>query len=337
MKNLFSALIAVGALTGCINTTHMGHGADRKQLMLLSQDQVVEQAKRKFTQKTGLIEKEYLSEAEIRCAKIMNRIIPYTDHYISADRTIKWGVHLYHSDKSNAGALANGMIFISHKMVNRAMLDDEALAYILAHEMAHVIREHQRETQSWKYIVSPLLVGTAWATAGTSALITGVLHDGYGSTYQRRMEKEADLLGLELMARAGYNPKQGIAVFAQFYPTFLKEYPIQSKLPAFMQRHPSLKQRLKYAEENLDSSMALYDKSTTEQLSSKNLIEIKQDPNTRLLINGQLVRNIDIESITKDTEGKLHYVLKSNVQTSVTSQSPVSQPKDALSTVKRVL
>lgn len=337
MKILFAALVAAGVLTGCASSTQLGYGSERKQLMLLSQKMVERQADRAFTKSSGITKKQYLSDHEIHCAKIMNRMIPYADHFIAEDRMIQWGIHLYHSNKTNAGALANGMILMSHKMASHHMLTDDALAYILAHEMAHVLREHHREYKSWKYVISPALLGTTVLTAGTSAFLTGALHDGYGGSSQRLQEKEADLLGLELMAKAGYHPEQAIQVFAKFYPTFLKEYPVLSKLPSFMQRHPSLKKRLAYTEENLDEVMALYQQSSSEQKASKNLISIRPDPRTMVLINGQLIPNVNIASIYKDAQGQLHYELKPTIQPQEIAGTPASIPAPQTTAAKKIL
>lgn len=314
LKLFLTMFVITTVLTGCMSSTQVGYGAERKQLMLVSQHFSVKRADKDFERLSGSTQKKYYMTQEKRLAEIMNKMIPYSDDYISENRDIHWGVHVYISEKTNASALANGVILVSNKMIYNKKFNDDALAYILAHEMAHVVRDHHRERQSWKYAVSPALIATALVTSGASAVTAGVLHDGSGGISQRRLEKEADLLGLELMAKAGFNPEQAIDVFDAFYPVYLEEYPTLSKLPEFVQAHPNLQKRNDYTRDYLSHVMPMYKKAVKfpESKKSDRLINIQDAPQAMVLINGELILKSKIQSITTNSDGKTEYVLKAD-------------------------
>lgn len=275
MKTIISLALISLSLSGCVSSTSLGHGSERKQLMITSQEFNLKRAEKTSAKIKEVREKVLLDQYEQRVVKIMNRLIPYADPYLANGRNIKWDVYLYGNKKSNVGILANGTVQMSYKFLQNPKLNNDALAYILAHEISHVLREHHREQDAFRYIIKPALLGTAFATSGATSLIAGIAHDGQ-SRYSRKLEKEADLLGLEIMAKAGYNPQVAAEVFKNFEPIFKKEHPVLSRAPSIIASHASLEKRTEYTLAQLPQVMPLYEAAKDSAVPySANLIQPK--------------------------------------------------------------
>jgi Zn-dependent protease with chaperone function len=261
-KKTVAVTVGASLLTGCVSTTSMGHGSERKQFILFSQHGVEKAAnkavlknEKKGNKKTVRSQSSH-SPSEVRVINIMNQLMPYAESYLKNDRNIKWDAIIYSAKKDNVGIMANGTVIITQSFVNHSALsDDNALAYILAHEMAHVVRSHHREMKTWSYTFSPALLTTAYLTSGATAYLAAYGHSGL---FNRKLEKEADLLGLEIMSKAGFDPVQAVTVFKKYEPTFKKDHPIMSYIPTIIKKHPSFSSRTKYSENALDKVTPLY-------------------------------------------------------------------------------
>lgn len=203
LKIALLSFASMTALTGCISTTSFGAGAERKQLIMVSQAHVEKKADKEFAKKLHRKKGDYWHR-EQRLVNIMNTMIPYADEYTKAGEKIEWAIHDWPTKKLNAGALANGIVVLAPKIAYNKDITDNELAFIIAHEMAHIVRQHHRESATFSYILRPALIGTAVLTSGTSAIVGGIGHDVYGNGFKRVAEKEADLLGLEIYTKAGY-------------------------------------------------------------------------------------------------------------------------------------
>lgn len=262
-KLLSTAALSSAVLTGCMSTTSTGYGAERKQFLVTTQNYAVKKAQKSTNEVNTARERSYHLPAESRAVEITNRLIPYANLYLKEDSKVKWDIFAYSAEKTNAGALADGTIAITYSMIRHpAMKNDDALAYLIAHEMAHVIRQHHRERQAWSYVVQPALLATAVVTAGTTAIVAAVAHDS--QPFRRVLEKEADLLGLEIIAKAGYDPVKATKIFEDFEPTFKEEHPVVSRIPSFLSSHPSNKKRTKYTVKHIEKVMPLYDHAKTQ-------------------------------------------------------------------------
>lgn len=268
-------------LTGCVSSTSMGYGADRSQFMLVSQEHVVKKADKRIDTMFTATKSPYLNSTQHRVVNIMNTLTPYAEQFLEPDQKVDWDVYVYEDIKRKAfaGIMANGTIAISYSMINHpSMATDDALAFLIAHELAHVVRQHHRERTSWNYSIRPVAYLSALFTMGTtSGLVAGSIGDSY-VFMSRKMEKEADLLGLEIMAQAGYNPEKAVGMFKEFEPTFKKQHPILSKMPPFMLTHPSIKKRTNYSLDYLPNVMPMYnDFKDQPRMVAKNPIK----PNSR--------------------------------------------------------
>lgn len=112
----------------------------------------------------------------------------------------------------NAFALPGGFIFVTTSLVDLCRRDRDELAFILGHEMAHVIRGH-----AMNRIVSNSAISAASRAAPIRGVLSGWLRKVgvrfLESSYSRELESEADQLGVRLMAAAGYDPRACVRLF----------------------------------------------------------------------------------------------------------------------------
>jgi predicted Zn-dependent protease len=190
----------------------------------------------------------------VRLRYIAQRIIPYTKAWNRRAAQWKWEVILIGSPQINAFCMPGGKIAFYWGILQKLQLNDDEVAMIMGHEMAHALREHAREQ-----------MGKTFATRGAlelgSALLglgdLGRMAAGMGGqlltlTFSRSDESEADLVGMELAARAGYDPAAGVTLW-QKMAAASKGAP-----PEFLSTHPSGGTRIKDIEASLPKVEGLY-------------------------------------------------------------------------------
>jgi predicted Zn-dependent protease len=137
-------------------------------------------------------------------------------------------------------------------------LSDAELATVLAHEVAHALREHTRERVSRAYAQQLVLSGAAAVTGvseGTANIANMVAEVTFQLPFSRDQESEADQIGLELMARAGYDPRAALTLWNK-----MSAASNSSGQPKFLSTHPAPKERIKDIEKNLPRVLPLYAK-----------------------------------------------------------------------------
>jgi len=158
----------------------------------------------------------------------------------------EWKVYVLDSPQVNAFALPNGNIFVYKGLLDFIENDPDELAAVLGHEMAHVILRHGAEK-----ITSSMLaqIGGELLMSKISPSYRGLAAQLYNAgvnvalllPYSRRQEKEADLLGLIIAMRAGYNPEGALKLWTKFVREFEGKKP-----PAWLSDHPADEERLRY-------------------------------------------------------------------------------------------
>ena len=195
----------------------------------------------------------------IRLRAIANKIIPFSYEWNPRARDWKWEVNLLGSTQINAFCMPGGKIAFYTGILTKLELTDDEVAMVMGHEIAHALREHARER-----------MGKSMATNGLSRL-GGALISGYFGIdsrltdavaqqgaqlltlkFSREDESEADLVGMELAARAGYNPRAGVSLW-QKMSAANKGAP-----PQWLSTHPSGNTRIKDIEANLPKVDHLY-------------------------------------------------------------------------------
>ncbi|WP_295471469.1 M48 family metallopeptidase [uncultured Pseudomonas sp.] len=269
MRQTF-AMCALGAallLAGCqaVNTTGGDSvGVERKQYMfsMLSTDEVNKMYAQSYQETVGEASSKGVLDTTSNDAKrvhaIADRLIGQAPKLRPDSAQWQWEVNLIKSDELNANCGPGGKIIFYTGLIDTLKLTDDEIAAVMGHEIAHALREHGREAMSKAY-------GVAMAKQGAGALF-GLGQDSlaladtvvnYSMTLpnSRSNENEADLLGLELAARAGYNPNAAI--------TLWKKMSAQSEgsPPEFMSTHPASDSRIASLQAAIPKVMPLYEKA----------------------------------------------------------------------------
>ncbi len=197
-----------------------------------------------------------------RLRAIAQKIIPFTGEWNLRAKQWQWEVNLIGSNQINAFCMPGGKIVFYTGILKTLQLSDDEVAIVMGHEIAHALREHAREQ-----------MGKSTATA-VGARLGGALLSGWlgidpritdsvaraGANlltlqFGREDETEADLVGMELAARAGFDPRAGVSLW-QKMGAANKNAP-----PQWLSTHPSDGNRIAEIEANLPKVIPLYERA----------------------------------------------------------------------------
>jgi Zn-dependent protease with chaperone function len=172
------------------------------------------------SQRDGKVDRDH--EQVRRIAGIVDRLVPQVTAFREDARDWDWSVHVVNSLDVNAWCLTGGKIVVYTGLLHLPGLSDEGLALVIGHEISHALREHSRESMSVSLTYMVASVTLFAAPLGMVESIVGSAGVGYLTNWlfnfplSRVREREADRMGLELVARAGYDPRLAISVFEAF-------------------------------------------------------------------------------------------------------------------------
>ena len=261
---VFAAVVILG-LSGCetVQTTQSGAvGVNRKQRMLVSEEQVEQGAVEAYNQEKTKAQTEGKLNADSsltsRVRNVSQRLIPGTAVFRPDAVNWKWEINTLTTKELNAYCMPGGKIMVYSGLVEQLKLTDAEMAAVIGHEMAHALREHSRERISRAY-AQQLVIGGVAAVAGAGDVVTGLANQVASVTFQlphsREQESEADIIGLELMARAGYDPNAAVSVWNKMMAAE------QSGQPEFLSTHPSPKTRIQDLQALIPKVMPLYEQA----------------------------------------------------------------------------
>jgi predicted Zn-dependent protease len=190
----------------------------------------------------------------VRLRAIGKRVIANAARFHPEAAKWQWEVNLIGSNQINAFCMPGGKIAFFTGILDRLKLTDDEVAVIMGHEVAHALREHARERVA-KNELTRLGVAIAAIAAGDARYADAFNLGGALLTlkFSRDDESEADAIGLELAARAGYDPRAGVTLW-QKMGAAAKGTP-----PQWLSTHPSGKSRIKDIERQLPKVMPLYE------------------------------------------------------------------------------
>ena len=197
-----------------------------------------------------------------RLRGIAQKIIPFALDWNARARSWQWEVNLIGSDQINAFCMPGGKIVFYTGILDKLQLTDHEVAMVMGHEIAHALREHARERMG-KSAATHGIARLAGAFASSYFGIDPRITDGIASgganlltlEFSRSDESEADLVGMELAARAGYDPRAGVTLW-QKMGAANKNAP-----PQWLSTHPAGTRRIADIEANLPKVMPLYERS----------------------------------------------------------------------------
>ena len=194
-----------------------------------------------------------------RVRAIAQRLLPFAAKFNERAKDWKWEVNVLDSQQINAFCMPGGKIAVFSGILNKLQLTDDEAAMVIGHEIGHALYEHARARAG-----KQMALGASRAVAG---LIFGQAGDligaGAGSIislrFSRGDETQADLIGLELAARAGYDPRAGLTLWAKMSKA------AQGAPPQWLSTHPSSETRIQTMKEHIPEVMGLYEKAKLEQ------------------------------------------------------------------------
>jgi predicted Zn-dependent protease len=212
-----------------------------------------------------------------RLQAIASQLIPYTHRFSDRADDWRWEVNLIGSKQINAFVMPGGKIVFYTGIVEKLKLTDDEIAMVMGHEMAHALLEHGRERAGQQKIAQAATIG--------ASVLSQVM--GYGDlggllasqtskvtllTFNRGDESEADLVGMDIAARAGFDPRAGISLWQKMSEAS------KGEPPQFLSTHPSHTSRIDNIRSALPKVMPLYERaqaakptnSTASDTSQKN-------------------------------------------------------------------
>ena len=239
---LLLLMLGALALTSCqtVQTTQPGAvGVERQQSMLLSSAQVDKSAVQAYQQEMKKAAgKNALNRdaAQVtRVKAVAQRLIPSTAAFRPDAPKWAWEVNVITSGDVNAWCMPGGKMAVYTGLIEKLKVTDDELAAVMGHEIAHALREHGRERMSQAYAQSLGLsvVGAALGLGQGGMQLAQIVSDvTFNLPNSREHEIEADRIGVELAARAGYDPRAAVTLWQKMGqvgggapPQFLSTHP----------------------------------------------------------------------------------------------------------------
>ena len=193
-----------------------------------------------------------------RLQRIATKLVPQTAQWNDRSKRWKWEVNLIGSKQINAFCMPGGKIAFYTGILDQLKLTDDEAAMIMGHEMAHALREHARARIAKSQGTGTLL------SIGAQLLGLGQLGDVAASLgtqlltlrFSRDDESDADLVGMELAARGGYNPQASVSLWEK-----MGRAGGGAGGPSFLSTHPSGPQRIQTLQANVPKVRGLYERA----------------------------------------------------------------------------
>ncbi|AZY49567.1 M48 family metallopeptidase [Bordetella avium] len=261
------AAAALAVLAGCagMSTTQSGAvGVNRTQYMssLVPEAQLEQEAKQQYDQliaqakSKGQLDKDAAQVKRVNA--IAQRLIAQTAIFRPDAAKWNWEVHVLSSDEVNAWCMPGGKIAVYTGLLNQIKPTDAELAAVLGHEIAHALREHARERVSQQMVTG---IGLSILSMATGSQQTADLGGRLSNVMfilpnSRTHESEADLMGVELAARAGYDPRAAVSLWQKMGTAEKGNTP-----PEFLSTHPSASTRIADLQQASQRVLPLYEQA----------------------------------------------------------------------------
>jgi len=228
---------------------------------LVPAEQLERQASTEYSAlKRSAAAKDALAPAEhpdlLRLRAIAAHIIPFAGRFNPRATQWQWEINLIGSQQINAFCMPGGKIAFYTGLLNGLKLSDDEIAIVMGHEIAHALREHARErlakselTSLGANLLGQFIGGGKYAGAFQAGgnLLT--------LRFSRDDESEADIVGLDLAARAGYDPRAGVTLWEKMTSAN------RGAPPQWLSTHPSGSDRIREIEQHLPEVLPLYEKA----------------------------------------------------------------------------
>ncbi|NIC05785.1 M48 family metallopeptidase [Billgrantia bachuensis] len=254
MRWIRCAAVATLALTITACTTSP---TGRQQLTLMSDAQLNQMGQEAFAQyQQDLPPAGQAQQRYAQCvAEAIVAVLP------EQERNQDWQIRVFEAEQANAFALPGGYMGVNTGLLDIAENQDQ-LASVIGHEIGHVLARHANErvsTQTSTQLALSVLSSAAGLEGPGGEQLMGAL--GLGAQYgillpfSRRHESEADVIGLRLMADAGFDPRASVALWENMSAQG------GANPPEWMSTHPSHGQRMQGLQAEMDNALARYEQA----------------------------------------------------------------------------
>jgi predicted Zn-dependent protease len=257
MKKLYSLMLLCVVLINACATSITG----RRQLMIVSEDSAIAASKEAYVEmlrpyaEKGEIDKDPVLKK--RVYKITGRLIAQAIKIRPETKNWDWSIKIIDDPKTvNAWAMAGGKMALYTGLVEKIKPSDDELAQVLGHEIAHALAKHSAEKMSVAMAsqVGVIAVGVATKSDGlalTGASLAAAL--AVQMPNSRTAESEADRIGIELAAKAGYDPRAAVTLWQKMAKVGGK------RPPEFLSTHPAPENREKKLASLIPQMMPYYE------------------------------------------------------------------------------
>jgi len=193
----------------------------------------------------------------VRLRRIARDLLPHAHKWNPRAKDWKWEVVLINSGNINAFCMPGGKIAFFTGILDKLKLTDDEVAMVMGHEIAHALREHARERAAKTTLtnVGGRIVGALIFGSGAGELIGAAGGNLLTLRFSRNDELESDLIGMELAARAGYDPASGVALWEKMSAAS------KGAPPQWLSTHPAGETRIKTIKDNLKDVAGLYERA----------------------------------------------------------------------------
>jgi predicted Zn-dependent protease len=235
------ALLAALLVAACATSP-----TGRKQLMLVSEQQAISASRQAYVQEIGKAKQEGKLVTDPRLLKrvevITARLVAQAVQVRPDSASWEWSVQVIDDPKTvNAWCMAGGRMAIYTGLIQQVDPTDDELAQVMGHEIAHALANHTAERMSVAMassagvIAAGILADNSWAAMASAAVAAKL---AIGLPNSRTAETEADRIGIELAAKAGYDPRAAVTLWQKMGAVGGGKAP-----PAFLSTHPGDEQR----------------------------------------------------------------------------------------------
>lgn len=254
--------LSASLLAGCqtVETTQPGVvGVNRPQRMAVSSEEVNASAEKQYAQMMAEAQKKNALDRDSgqveRVKRVVGRLVPQTPVFRPDAAKWPWEAHVISVDEVNAWCMPHGKMAVYTGLLQKLNLTDDELAAVMGHEISHALREHTREQISQEMGTQTVLgiAGALFGLGQTAQNLGGLVANvTLNLPKSRTDETEADRMGVELAARAGFNPNAAVSLWEKM------EKLGGSQPPQWLSTHPSNENRLSDLKQYAEKVMPLY-------------------------------------------------------------------------------
>jgi predicted Zn-dependent protease len=247
-------------------TSKEGVEVQRSRLLLLPASTVERSASQQYGQLMQTAQQKNALNRDPqqleRLHRIARQLVPHAARFNKDALKWRWEVNLISSKSVNAFCMPGGKIAFFTGILEALELTDDEVATVMGHEIGHALLEHGRARMSEQLLKNiGISAAAVMLNLGdvSAAVLSQAANLAVSLPYARKQEADADLVGLELAARAGYDPRAAVAVWQKM--SKYAQGAGRGQPPQFLSTHPSNQNRIKEIEANLPRVLPLYKKA----------------------------------------------------------------------------